>query len=347
MGDKKEAFLRAFQSYAEGNEEVQEYLEQVLTTLFLGYKYRKKINKLYTEDSVTANSLITYYYSLNLGEVSFDRMKKAFVTNYCTNESKIEGVNDDNHHGALEVKGLKEMYEYLHSPDIDEIIYTEKLGWWNKKNLVLPGSFDASRGYESSKMRDLYFATTGTEFALTELNQRLFSFTENNEQAGYARTQQAFLSGDDGNIELCDWTEIGSQLKYLDIEVQRLLQEGERIKPAHDPEELLKYLDDCVVLNCKLMKVHPFGDGNGRTIRAFTNKLLETAGLPPIYIKSNEREEYHKAMRAALGDEDYSLIKGFYRYKICDSIIELDINDRVNHQHKTAVSSESGGKGMK
>ena len=97
---------------------------------------------------------------------------------------------------------------------------------------------------------------------------------------------------------------------------------------------MLEYLDDSVEVMCKLIKIHPFGDGNGRTIRGFTNKLFEDAGLPPIYIKANERTEYHKAMNLANNENDYTAIKQFYRYKVCDSIIELDINERLKEEEK-------------
>ena len=66
-----------------------------------------------------------------------------------------------------------------------------------------------------------------------------------------------------------------------------------------------------------------------KPVRGFTNKLLEDAGLPPIYIKKNERAEYCHAMNLALTEDNYTDILGFYRYKICDSIIELDINNRM------------------
>ena len=42
--------------------------------------------------------------------------------------------------------------------------------------------------------------------------------------------------------------------------------------------------------------LHPFNDGNGRTIRALTNWLLRLKGLCPIYIDSNNRDEYLKAL---------------------------------------------------
>ena len=106
-------------------------------------------------------------------------------------------------------------------------------------------------------------------------------------------------------------------------------------------DALMLYLNACVVLGCKMIKVHPFRDGNGRSVRGFMNKLLTDVGLPPTYVKANERTEYHNAMNKANRDKDYNPdytdIKNFYLYKICDSIIELDINERLK---QSTVQSE-------
>ena len=104
-------------------------------------------------------------------------------------------------------------------------------------------------------------------------------------------------------------------------------------------DALMLYLDACVVLGCKMIKVHPFRDGNGRSVRGFMNKLLTDVGLPPTYVKANERTEYHNAMNKANRDKDYNPdytdIKNFYLYKICDSIIELDINEKMKTSSPT------------
>lgn len=40
--------------------------------------------------------------------------------------------------------------------------------------------------------------------------------------------------------------------------------------------------------------VHPFYDGNGRTVRIFTNLILISYGYPPIYVKDTERMVYYQ-----------------------------------------------------
>lgn len=164
-------------------------------------------------------------------------------------------------------------------------------------------------------------------YTLKDLHKKLFSKTEFPECAGDFRNWDVYLPGT--GTEISEWSMIRPRLENLDPEIQLLLEEAKKIKQLGNVEDMLKFIDQCVVLKCKLIKVHPFGDGNGRTVRGFINKLFEYAGLPPIYIKENERTEYHKAMNKANNSGDYKDIINFYKYKICDSIVELDINNRV------------------
>lgn len=272
-------------------------IDFMIQEAFLGYKYRKAKNKLYEDTAEVPTKLIKIYYELTPHKIEFDNMKKAFIRKYINNESEIEGVDTKSIHCKAEIDGLKVMYEYIHSDDIDY-------------------------------MFDVY--------TLKDLRMKLYSFTEFPEYAGDFRTYPAYLPGT--GTELVAYEDIRTELNRIDVSIQELLKEAERIKNSGNTDELLDYLDKCVVAGCELIKVHPFGDGNGRTIRGFINKLLENAGLPPIYIKVNERTEYHTAMNIANNEGDYTFIKGFYRYKVCDSIIELDINERLKKQDsKTKV----------
>lgn len=164
-------------------------------------------------------------------------------------------------------------------------------------------------------------------FSIKNLHEKLFSCTPHPEFGGNFRREFARLS--DSKAEICDYSEIYYRLRDLDDEVMNLRKIGPELKLLRDPKLLIMYLDRCVELKCKLIKVHPFVDGNGRTVRCFINKLMEDAGLPSVYIKVEEREEYLKCMDKALCTENYSDIKKFYRYKVCDSIVELDISERL------------------
>lgn len=176
-------------------------------------------------------------------------------------------------------------------------------------------------------------------YTLKELHEKLCSFTEHPEYGGDFRNYDVYLPGT-GN-ELSEWRMIRTNLNNLDGEVLSLKDIAPSVKNSNDINLLFQFIERCVILKCKLIKVHPFGDGNGRTIRGFINKLMEDAGLPPIYIKVNERTEYHEAMNKANNEHDYTDIINFYLYKICDSIIELDINSRIkNSECKTVEGNK-------
>lgn len=266
---------------------------------FIGYKYRRNNKKLSFSDDNIPTNLIKIYYSLNNDEIIFDKMKKAFVSNYILNESKLEGVNDEDIHGKEEILGFKKMYEYIHSDSIDYMFNV---------------------------------------FTLKELHKELFSCTEHPECAGNFRNMDVYLPGT--GTELAEWSMIYTRLNDLDRKVQFLYQTAHELKNSDNVDALLSYLDQIVELKCDLIKVHPFFDGNGRAIRGFINKLLEDAGFPPIYIKARERTEYHKAMNLANNEGDYKEIKNFYRYKICDSIVELDINNRLKEENRNKRNSK-------
>lgn len=260
----------------------------IIQETFLGYKYRKREKKLYETDSDIPANLIRIYYGLTNERMPFDTLKKAFITHYINNESKLEGLETDNIHSKVEIQGLGKMYEYIHSDDIDYMfnIYT-----------------------------------------LKELHQKLFSLTKYPEYAGEFRKIDVYLPGT--GTELSEWRDVRNHLNELDTEVQNLVEMSKLIKQTQNVDALFEYINRCVVLKCKIIKIHPFIDGNGRVTRGFINKLFEMVGLPPIYIKPNERTEYHKAMNLANNEKSYQSIQNFYLYKICDSIIELDINERI------------------
>lgn len=53
----------------------------------------------------------------------------------------------------------------------------------------------------------------------------------------------------------------------------------------------------------KLVYIHPFYDGNGRTARLVMNLLLMRAGFPPAIIRKEDRHLYYETLKTAnIGD---------------------------------------------
>ncbi len=111
--------------------------------------------------------------------------------------------------------------------------------------------------------------------------------------------------------------------------------------------KIFNYISYCVKEMCKIIYYQPFTDGNKRTARAVLNLMFKARGLPPVYIKAKERDNYKEALFKAIKDNDYKDIIGFYLFKICDSIYELDIvpykNERLAdfHEEMNGESYES------
>lgn len=273
-------------------------LEELMVTTFLGYKYRKQHDLLYSQDARIPLSLIKMYFSGNVKRLDVNAINKRFVEKYVQNESLVEDVHDKD-----EVKGLAVMYDTMHKMD-----------------------------YQEFEM-----------FSLLEFHRDLYSKCPNPEFGGKFRTSSAYLKG--CPIDLSDPDNIFMDLINLEEVFNTLKVFASQMKELNDYSQIRTFIKECIKLKCRIIKIHPFGDGNGRTTRCFINKLFELAGIPPVYIKKEEKEEYKRAMNEALryrnageadDDSKYDEIANFYLYKVCDSIIELDINKRLQKERKEA-----------
>ena len=256
-------------------------LKEIVDKLFDDYVERKRTRSLYKTGLNIPKRLLIFYYQLNSENRHLDETAENFIKHYIACESILE-----NAHLNFEKQGLKEMYEYLFSNEIND-------------------NFDV--------------------YTLLDLHKKLFSKAPYPEAGGLIRNSEAHIEG--APIDLTSPSEIRIELKFLDEDLKEILDMQEKVKT--NKAYMFSYIDKCIMLKCHLIKIHPFFDGNGRTIRAFINKLFIDVGLPPIYISSSENDTYRKAMQKAIGEEqDYSSIINFYYYKICDSIIELE-NDYI------------------
>jgi len=264
--------------------------ENLVITSFLGYRYRKNNDLLYSPDGRVAKGLINLYYSVDFKRLDPNVINRGFVERYIKNESAIESV-----HEPAEVKGLELMYEDMTSMPFNE--------------------FEL--------------------FSIISLHKDLYSRCPHPEAGGKLRTGEVFLPGT--GTDLCPHDYVFDKLLSLEDLTNDIKSLATYMKETNDYEHVIDYIESCVKLNCELIKVHPFEDGNGRTVRCFINKLFEGAGIPPVYIKVDEKYEYNLAMNKANNEGDYNDITSFYLFKICDSIMELDINKRVREEREEKI----------
>jgi hypothetical protein len=261
-------------------------VKEVMVTTFLGYKYRKQNDLLYSVNAKIPRSLINMYYSGEVDRIDPTIINRRFVERYIKNESATENVREPE-----ELLGLEVMYEDMISMPLDELEL----------------------------------------FSIGVLNRDLYS------KCPFPKKQGEQWRNTDAHVEgkptdLIPHTEIFTELEMREPIVKDLKGMAKYMKETQDYSRIFDYIGLCVRLNADLLKIHPFADGNGRTIRCFTNKLFIEAGLPPVYVKASEKQDYMRGLDLAQNQNDYRELVGFYLYKICDSIIELDINNRVKQE---------------
>lgn len=61
----------------------------------------------------------------------------------------------------------------------------------------------------------------------------------------------------------------------------------------------LNDIELATVFHHKFVWIHPFFDGNGRTVRLVMNLLLMRCGFPPAIILKNDRKKYYEALNQA------------------------------------------------
>lgn len=165
-------------------------------------------------------------------------------------------------------------------------------------------------------------------YVLLNIHTKLYSKVPFPEFGGKFRSANAYIAESD--VKTSDFNDISIHIAQLYPLYDQLLKDANTLKSSEETQDdlLFSYIDRAVELKCRLIEIHPFPDGNGRSCRALLNILFRSIGLPPIYIKNSEKDEYINAMDTAIRNKDYNDIKRFYYYKICDSIYDLDVSER-------------------
>ena len=250
--------------------------------------------------------LLTIFFILNSSNKMFNYVERNFIEEYVRNESDIEGVNDLSIHGKEEMKGIEAMYRYINSGENE---------------------------YSTGSM------------ILTDLHEKLFSYVDDGAYSRRYRTDVRYLP--ESGYELESPELIVRSMRQADRQFDELYEESEKMANSEIEDRINMvnpFLDKLLRYKAELIRIHPFPDGNGRTVRGIVNFLLERAGLPPVYVKACERTKYQEAMNKANGEHDYTSLINFYKNKLCDSIEELVIDPfvyAINVYNKQQEEKES------
>lgn len=174
-------------------------------------------------------------------------------------------------------------------------------------------------------------------YVILILHSLLYSKVPYPEYGGKFRNIMACIS--DSDVKTTEPNKISGEIAKLYPIYAEILKFADLVNETNSSDLRMKYIDQCLELKCKLIEIHPFQDGNGRTCRALVNLLFRKINLPPIYVKKAERDKYIEAMDKAIRLKETSSIKKFYYYKICDSIVELDIKERIKSEEKIKVKT--------
>jgi Fic family protein len=66
----------------------------------------------------------------------------------------------------------------------------------------------------------------------------------------------------------------------------------------------------------RLVAIHPFSDGNGRTTRLVMNVLLLRGGYPPVAVRPEDRKAYLDTLEHASMREDLTLFQTFMHQRL-------------------------------
>lgn len=124
---------------------------------------------------------------------------------------------------------------------------------------------------------------TLSEHLIRQLHQLVVKKTDE-EYAGKYRTSNVFIGGADHTPP---------DALQVTIEMKKLMAWFTKERKRLHPVQLAAFLHH------KLVYIHPFFDGNGRTARLTMNIILMRAGYPLVVILKNDRKKYYRALAQA------------------------------------------------
>lgn len=121
-------------------------------------------------------------------------------------------------------------------------------------------------------------------------NEKQFSLSPHPEYGGRYREPNTLVLG--AKFETKDYRSIPAEFLVARKDLDSLLEGA----PAMSMSE---YVEAVVEFHHRLTVLHPFRDGNGRSMRGLANLLLVRRGLPPVLFVDGRKSSYKEALALA------------------------------------------------
>ncbi|XP_071955756.1 protein adenylyltransferase FICD-like [Antedon mediterranea] len=252
-----------------------------------------------SDDVVKADHLYTCALTINGSHSrALDNMKRTTVIVKDIDNQMLERIENKqeefmkvpSHHPELD-KVKKELY-YLHIYHTTAIegntMTLEQVRHVMETGMAVPGKsimehneiigMSAALKYINQTMSNRFGSLTIRD--IQEIHRRVMGNVDPIE-AGNFRTNQVF---------------VGDHIPAAASELDELMQEFIDWLNSNDALDLHP-IELAALAHYKLVHIHPFVDGNGRTSRLLMNVILMQAGYPPIDVKVTERHEYYTAIK--------------------------------------------------
>lgn len=201
--------------------------------------------------------------------------RQRFEVNCVYHDSRMEGVKIDQETASeivvdLRLKGVSSEYCSEENTNLVEVA-------------GLKAAYDfAFDRITSAEQLSVYDAKA--------FNEKLFSMTPHPEYGGRFRESNTLVMG--AKFETADYKSIPAEFLAARKELDAMLEKA----PAMAASE---YVETVVKFHHRLTVLHPFRDGNGRSIRGLANMLFLQRGLPPVLFLEEEKGRYKDALAAA------------------------------------------------
>ena len=254
-------------------------------------KKRKELILKNNDFLLIGNAIDSFFYCM----VDLNRNIGAkFLNNYIYYDNKLEGIEQkDVPYILADLSYNKEKSRFFNSED-ERIIMT--LGNCALQEYVLT----TEDKLEIRKCNDLH--------------RLLHSYTPYPQYSGFYRTDDAVIMR--GTMQPVSYVQIHDEIEKLNTEFEHFINNIENYKVS-------EYIENVVYFIYKFIKIHPFGDGNGRVSRALLNWMLRQKNILPIYIDDKCKNEYYDALSSIDIDGDYIPMILLVEKRVINTLIEL------------------------